>query len=882
VTKFAQRNFAGGEIAPALYARCDTVKFATGLRTLRNFLIMRHGGAANRPGTEFVCETKDSSKTIRLIPFCFNSDQTYILEFGNQYMRVIRDGAQLTQTPQNITGITNANPAVVTYAGADNYANGDYIYISGITGAIGTYLNGRNFRVAGVNTGANTFQLHYVDGTNVNSTSMGSYTSGGTVAEIYEISTPWATAELDDMQFVQSADVITIVHPLYAPRELSRTGHTSWSIRTVDFTPGGLDGVLNAFEIFSVTGTAGANSYYYAAVLVNDQTGEEAPGYVTKSQAGLAAATAAAPHVLTFDGAPDGWSTVRVYRSESAGADIYQYGYIGTANASSSFRDYGISPDYSNIPTEARDPFNAADDYPAVIAYAQQRLLLANTTNNPEGVWASQPGRSKNFCLHTPLRDDDAVTFRISGKQVNSVKHIVDLGKPVIFTDAGEWVVGGNEAGILTPDGVNPKQQSYNGAGDLPPIVIGGTALYVQARGSVVRDLGFDFQSDGYRGNDLTLYAAHLFDGYQLSDWAFQKIPHSVVWVAREDGVLLGLTYIPEQQIWGWHRHDLGEGLVENVCTVPEGDEDALYLVVNRTVNGITQRYIERMVSRNITDLIDAVIMDCSLGYDGRNTGSQTMTLSGGTDWVYTETLTLTSSSSYFTSAEVGNAIDLDLYDADGEFQDRIRLTIVGYTSGTVVTCTPDKTVPAGLRSVAVTTWTRAVDSITGLWHLEGEDVAVLADGYVKASPNNPDYEIITVTNGGISLNRPYGVIRVGLPYTCDIETLNIDIPQGETLTGARKNVGKVHVKVENSRGGFVGYQAPTDDSEDALENLNELKIRGEEDNYGLPELLTDDLEIVIQPNWNSNGRVFIRQVDPLPLTVLAIYPEGVAPVGRQ
>jgi hypothetical protein len=294
----------------------------------------------------------------------------------------------------------------------------------------------------------------------------------------------------------------------------------------------------------------------------------------------------------------------------------------------------------------------------------------------------------------TPVQADDAVTFSLVGKQVNEVRHLVELSRLVALTSGTEWVINGDADGILTPTAINASQQSYHGSSELQPILIDASALYVQARGTIIRDYGFDYQIDGYRGNDLTIFSTHLFDGYTVRDWAYQKTPNSIVWVVRSDGVLLGLTYVKEHQLVAWHRHDT-DGTFEQACSVPEGVEDSLYTVVVRTINGATKRYIERMHSRTIDDVIDSVFMDSSLSYDGRNTNtSHTMTLSGGTTWAYSETITLTSSASFFTAADVGNEIQIT--GADGEF---IRFEIRGYTSGLVVTGVPHRTVPTSLRS---------------------------------------------------------------------------------------------------------------------------------------------------------------------------------------
>jgi hypothetical protein len=901
--------------------------------------VMRHGGASNRPGTEFVGEVNDSTKTVRLIPFVFNSSQTYILEFGDQYMRVIRDAVVLSDLTLTITAITNANPAVLTYTGTDP-VSGDEIYISGITGAIGTYLNGRNFKIANVNTGANTLELKYMSNANVNSTTFGSYTSGGTAERIYQIVSPYAEADLSELQFVQSADVITIVHPNYAPRELARTGHTAWAFSTKSFVQGITKPIIGSV---TASGTTGSTTYTYKVTAIDDETFEESPpsdvGTVTNGNATISVA-----NFITINWTAPVTGTPIEYNVYKGLNGVY--GFIGVA-VGTSFVDNGITPLTSDSPPSIRNPFPSANisaitkanpavvtatahgfsngdsviisgvvgmtqvnnltftvankatntfelsginstgyttyvsggnalksGYgPSTVSYFQQRLIFANTDNDPEKVWASRTGQFTNFTTSQPIQDDDSITFTLAGRQVNEVRHILDLGKLLILTSGGEWACLGDVAGILKPTDVNSKEYSYNGSGDLAPIIVSENALYVQARGTIVRDLGFDYQIDGYRGNDLTIFAAHLFDNYTLVDWTYQQIPHSVVWGARSDGTLLGLTYIREHQVFGWHRHDFPGGSVENVCSVPEGNEDALYVVIQRTIDGRDVRYIERMSSRLINDVIDNNFTDCSLAYDGTNTGSRTMTLSGGTDWDYLETLTLTASTSFFVSTDVGNQIQLT--GSDGTL---IRFTINAYTSGTVVTGKAHKTVPAAMRSVAITSWVKAVDDISGLWHLEGEDVSVFADRFVVASPNNASYDTLTVTNGAITLDKPYGIIKVGLPFISDVETLDIDSAQGETIADKKKLVSRVTIFVESSRGIWVGAKPPTDDSVDPLEDLVEEKIRNQESYDDPVALATGTVEINIKPEWNSNGRIFIRQVDPVPLSVLAVAPAGLLP----
>ena len=940
MTTLIQRSSAGGEITPSLYARVDTVKYSTGYRTLRNFIVPRQGGAVNRSGTLFVQEVKDSSKTVRLVPFIFNTSTTYMLEFGNLYMRVIKDGAQVTETAKNITGITQANPAVVT-SGSHGYSDGDEVYITGVVGM--DQVNGRNYLVA--SSTSNTFALQDLAGNNVDSSSFGAYSSGGTIAKVYEITTPYLEADLSDLQYVQSADVVTIVNQNYAPRNLSRTGDTSWSLDVITFAPE--TDFPTGVSVSS--GGAGSNTYEYQVTAINDDTFEESvagteatqnitnitqasPAVVTIASHGYttgdkihiasvsgmtelngrrfsitvltantfslddedsssytayssggtaantwytitsaAAPTSSAPHVISWT-AISGASEYNIYRRQNG-----IFGLLGVAQGTS-FSDVGADPDTTDTPPRLRNPFFGSSNYPATVAYTQQRQAFANTSSKPEKVWMSQIANFKNFSRSSPIQDDDAIEFTMVGSQVNQVRHLVDLNRLAVFTQAGEWSVEGGASGIVTPTEVNPRQYSYNGSGSLRPLIIDNNALYVQDRGSIVRDLGFDFQVDGYRGNDLTIFSAHLFDGYTIVDWAFQKIPNSIVWSVRSDGTLLGLTYLKEQQMLSWHRHDFDGGVIESVAVIPNGDEDDLYLVVKRTIDSVTKRYIERLYTRRIdsNNIKSSIFMDASISVDGTNTGSTTMTISGGTNWTSDETLTLTSSASFFLSTDVGNQIHFTL--SDGTM---LRFIIDAYTSATVVTGRPHKTVDSELRSTASTSWGKAVDDVYGLFHLEGEAVSVFADGFVVASPNNEAYTTLTVTNGTITLDRPYVKISVGLPFISDIETLDIDVAQAETMMDKNKNIRQLNMHVKDSRGIFAGAKPPTDDSTDPLEGLYELKTRDQEGYDDPVDLKTDVIEIKLRSEWNNNGRVFVRQVDPVPLSILSIAPTGYLPLSR-
>ena len=848
-------------------------------------MVLKQGGIQNRPGTEFIHEVADSTNAVRLIPFIFNRSQAYVIEFYVQsttlYARPYYDGSPILETATNITAITNANPGELTIVG-HGYTTNDEIYLSGIGGM--TELNNKYFRVIVVN--ANTIRLRLLDaaigaGTIVNTTSYGVYTSGGTAERIVRITCPPTlpanSTILEEMTYAQSADVMTICHTDIAPFEIARTSDTNWSATTITFAPG-ISAPSNVTATPSGGGSGSLTNIKYQVTAVMSDTLEESLPATSAASYNGTIPSASFPWTVAFT-AVSGASQYNIYRSIGSNAI---YGFVGYS-ATNSFVDTVDVPDFENTPPIDRETnfLKSADNRPACVTYHQQRLVFANSNNYPERIWGSKIGLFKNFTIRSPQQDDDAVTFQISGNEVSNIRHLIGLKRMVVMTESGEWTIEGNDAGSILPSAINPKQHSYNGIGNLRPLIVNGNLLYVQAQGSAVRSLAFTAENDGFAGTDLTLYSSHLFEGYELVDWAYQQIPNYIAWAVRDDGVLLGFTYIPEQEMFAWHRHDFTSGTVENVCVIPEGENTALYLVVNRTIDGLTKRYLERMSIRYQSDVRDYKLMDSCISYDGRNTDTTlSMVISGGSAYTHTETLTLTcylneaAPTSYFTASDVGNQIHLT--GADGT---EIRFTIEGYSSASAVTGRVHRTVPTAMRFPHfISTFGRAVDELAGLDHLEGEDVSIFADGFVIASPNNSAYTTYTVSDGAITLPTPRMVIRVGLPFTSDVETLDIDTPSGETLSDKNKLITKVSMFVEKSRGLWIGPRPPSDDTTDPLEDLREPKLRNNETYDEPTELKTEVIYANIPGEWNSNGRIFIRQVDPLPLTILSIIPSGYIP----
>lgn len=757
-----QPSFAAGELAPSLYARVDLARYSTGLKLCRNFYVMPYGGIKNRPGTRFLGQAKDNLRC-RLIPFQFNDEQTYVLVFGHQHMRVIKDG-----------GYVESSPGVP-----------------------------------------------------------------------YEIVTPYAESQLFDLNYTQSADVLTIVHPSHAPRNLSRLAHDNWTLATISFTPS-IAAPINLSGTSLPGGTGDYQNWRYKVTAVIDA---EIPQESLPSTDDVVQSFDNEPGaILTWD-AVTGADYYNVYKDNN-GSGIY--GFIGRAE-NTTFNDFNITAVKTDTPPTGNNPFVGANNYPGAVGYYQQRLVFAGSNNKPQTVWMSKTGDFNNFGYAIPIKDDDSITFTIASRQVNRFRHLLPLRQLLGLTTGGEWVIQGADAGV-TPKTVRADVQSYNGSSKIPPIVVNGSAIYIQSRNSVVSSLAYTFESDGFSGEDLTKYSPHFFRGYQLLDWTYQQIPDRLVWAARSDGALLGMTFLPEEQLIAWHQHHT-DGFVESVCAIAEGQEDALYLSVRRTVGGNTVRYLERMETRQITDIEDAFFVDSGLTYDGRNTEpTYRLGLSGGTTWGYPEHVTLTATGfGPFNSLYVGRTFRLQ------RDESIVRVKVVSVSTDFVAQVELQEVCPESMRNNSSNIWALMASSVSGLGHLEGKTVSILTDGDVHPQR--------VVTGGAIALDYPAAVAHVGLPYAAEMETLEIDIAGGETLLDKRKAIPSVSLYLESSRNFWAGPNPS---------KLYEQKPPYREYyNRALP-METGISQLSIPTNWSETGRVYITQPDPLPLTILAIIPDVV------
>lgn len=451
-----------------------------------------------------------------------------------------------------------------------------------------------------IEMGAGYFRFHTLGATLMNG------------AVPYEITNSYAQGDLALVKYVQSGDVITMVHPSYPPMELKRLSNLNWTFTAITFAsqtaaPTG----VTAVATYPTAGTA--KTFKYVVTALNSLGYEESP-------ASTASGTVSNDLTITGNYNTITWSAV----SGAIRYNVYKYangnyGYIGQTTALT-FTDDNIIADMTHTIPLIDATFNTANNYPSTVAYYEQRRFFAGTNNQPQNIWATQSASDYNMSYSIPSQASDALRFKIAAQRANSIKHLVPALDLIVLTASTEWRIYAGSGSALTASTTTIKAQAQNGVSDVTPLTVGNYILYAQAQGGHLREMSYQWQSSGYTSNDLCLLAPHLFDYNTIADMTFSRAPTPVLWCINNSGLLLGLSYIPEQQVSAWHKHDTTNGLFESCVTVTENNSDVLYVVVKRVINGTTKRYIECLHSRNFTTQSDAFFVDCGLTYSGAST----------------------------------------------------------------------------------------------------------------------------------------------------------------------------------------------------------------------------------------------------------------------
>jgi len=838
-------NFTGGELSPRLDGRNDLTKYSSGCKTLENLIVYPHGAAARRPGTSFVAEVADSDNKTRLIPFEFSTTQTYMLEFSNLKIRVYKDNGSVLEGDKVISGITKANPAVVT-ATSHGYSNGDEVVITEVVGM--TELNGKRFLVAGVTT--NTFQLTDKDGTNINSTSFTTYGSAGVSNKVFEITTPYTTAQLFDIKFAQSADVMYITHPSHEVAKLSRTGHTDWTLADVDFTAGPFqDANITTTTLNPASHTVGTGVALVASAVTGINSGS---GFVSTDVGRL----------VNFR---DGYGKITGV-TDTTNVTITIIKDLGSATASA---DWSLGA------------FSDTTGHPSCVTFFEQRLVFAGTTNQPQTVFFSKSGDYENMDanLSGTIADDDAIIYTIASNQVNAIRFMTATRTLIIGTAGGEFTVsGGGTDSAVTPTNILIKKQSNHGAANVDAIAVGNATLFLQRAKRKIRELAYNFDVDGYLAPDMTILAEHITEG-GLIQLAYQQEPNQIIYAVRGDGELVGLTYQREQQVTAWHRHIFGGIFGTATITVTDyaNIKNGTRIVLKKSdgttttftsATSATSGFFHNATSNNQTATNLKTLIDADSNFTA-TVSSNVVTIkevvSTGLDYLTISSFDiarLTATSEGKSICESVAVIPTD--DTEYQVYVIIKRTVNGssrryveYLNNVDFTET-DNTTFNYLDSALAYSGT-AVTTLSGLDHLEGQTVHILADGATHPTK--------IVSSGSVSLDRSSTDVKVGLGYNSILQTMRLDAgSQNGTSQGKTKRIYEITVRLYESVGVEVGPN---------LSDMERIPFRTSADvmDQGIPTF-TGDKAVEFRGNYDTDGFIFVRQTQPLPLTVLSLYPE--------
>lgn len=485
----------------------------------------------------------------------------------------------------------------------------------------------------------------------------------------YEVTNSYAQNDLFNIHYVQSGDVITMVHPSYPPMELKRLSNLNWTFTQISFAsqtvaPTGISAV-------ATYPTAGTNKNFTYVVTALNSLGYE------ESTPSSASSTIVNDLTITGNYNTVTWSAVtgavryNVYKYANG-----NYGYIGQT-AALTFTDDNIIADMTRTTPLSDTVFASANNYPAAVGYYEQRRFFAGTNNQPMNIWATQSASDYNMSYSIPSQASDALRFKIAAQRSNAIKHLIPTTDMLVMTASTEWRVFSAQGSALDATTLTIKAQAQNGCTNVAPVTVNNYVLYAQAQGGHVREMAYQWQNGGYVSNDMCLLAPHLFDFNTIVDMTFSRAPTPILWVVNDGGALLGLTYVPEQQVSAWHKHDTSNGAFESCVTITENNADVLYVIVNRTINGSTKRYVECMHSRKFTqyDQQNAFFVDCGLTYNGSPTTTisglgylegQTVSILGDSNVLQQQVVTggLISFSAPVSVAQVGLPITADLITA--------------------------------------------------------------------------------------------------------------------------------------------------------------------------------------------------------------------------
>jgi hypothetical protein len=820
-----QSNFNGGELSPSLFGRLDADRYKQSLAKCLNYITLIQGPLDRRPGTYFVKEVKDSTKFTRLVRFEFSITQAYILEFGDLYIRFYANYGQVLNgmAPlEVVTPYTTANLPFLNFT-----QSADVLYIVGL-----------NFPPMKLErhdaTDWRLVQLQNLDGpylpTNTTKFSLRALANTGTGVTVrstntYAITNMVASPSGEIRATITAHQLVTgqkiVITGVTGTTEANNSGASNWSVRVVDLNTIDLQG-----SVFVHPYIAGGTAT--PAIFISLDVGRLIRMKVNTTWGWAKIVSFVNQHEVTVD----------IYSAFDGGTDTFAW-------------RLGV--------------WSAVNGYPSCVTFHEDRLSFSGVGQYPQRIDCSQSSDYENFApteLDGSVQDNNALSFSLNSNDVNANKWLMSDEKGMIAgSSGGEWIVRPSiNQEAMTPTNISAKKTTAWGSqGGIAAFLVGKATLFVQKGGKKIRELLFYFDIDGYRSTDLTELSEHI-TGHGVTDLTYQKAPQSILWAVRDDGYLLGMTYERDTQNLkvGWHKHVLGgtsdaagtNAVVESISVIPSptGIRSDLWMVVKRRVNGSTKRYVEYMSKFfEDTDLQEeAHFVDCGALYD----------------------LPIT-----ITSATAANPVVLG---APGHgFSNGDKIVIRGIAGMTELNYNRYVVANAALNTfelndssgntidgtgflpyVSGGTVRKLVTTISGLTHLEGETVDILADGAVLAQT--------VVTAGAITLPLPSATVHIGYGYNSDGQLLRLEAGSANgTALGKTRRTTRVSFLLHRSLGLKFGM------NENELDTII-FRTDAVAPNHA-PPLFTGIQQETITADYDFDNQLFFRQDQPLPSKILAI-----------
>lgn len=884
IARHLQPSFAGGEYSPEVAARVDIDRYRIGLRTCRNFVVHPHGGASNRGGLRMIAKTKYQNKKSRMVKFIFSTTQAYQLEVGEGYIRFYKNRAQIQAS------------GVAAYNGGTAYVVGNFVTYLGVTyyciqsgtghtpNSSPTYWTAQTiYEVPTPYTEADLPLLRFEESADVIYIMHPSYqqrtlTRMGDASwdlELYSSSDGPFLDENTDVSSTLACSALTGTITMAAANAIFTTGQVGGLWKVTHYVPAQIASV-------SLSGTGQSASIgcftTWRIITHGTWTGKF---QIEKSTDGGATWTAlrefsAAGDFNANTSGTEDISTnltpflvrlnVTALSSGTINADLstdpyYQDGIVRIA----SFVDtkhvtatvlQSIASTASTF-TWAEGAWSNYRGWPTVARFFQDRLVFAGSSNNPDTDWMTQTGNYVSFRRNTiQLLDTDGITTNLTTRQLNAINGLLAFKRLLVLTSSASWSIGPVSGAALTPTSIDQEVEEYKGSEGIEPVVIGNEAIFIQTHAKIVRSIVFQLAYNGFTGNEINIFSRHMFKDYPALQMAYQENPDSIVWFLRSDGKLVALTYMKEQDVVAWHRHDTN-GTIESISVIPGNGYDELWVTVNRP-NG---RFVEVMEDRIINDVRKSFFVD-----NGISIADTPLTISGATQ---SNPVVLTITGHGLSNGDIIAISDVaGMTDINGN-----QYKVAGVTTNTVqLTDAVDGSNIDGTEFDAYVSGgyaRKCFNTFTGLDYLNGMTVSILGDGFVFPQQ--------VVSGGTITLNRYCALVNIGLQYLPDFETLTPELsvyetpPPSGTMQGRKIKIGGVVFNFANSRGGWLG---PAEFDQYGKLALKEGFIPRRKNFDGTLGLYTGFKRQALGGSYDTGGHVFFRQYDPLPVTILSVIPE--------